>query len=165
MAAVFNVLTHAIVLVATLAMCYFVYKLVEDSSGEVTLVLRTIAVLVGFLAYFGARALGISIPDLLMYSVGTTNVLRFGFIGFVFPSLTGAGVAWFLVRSLRSHVEIGRRVVIMISTFFVVMFADVYAASRAMSVEQGGFNVALLPNLAFTIGMGLYLVLRYVDYD
>jgi hypothetical protein len=56
--------------------------------------------------------------------------------------------------------EIAFRVVILISAFIVTLFSDVYAASYTVS-KTGNIDTSLLPNLTFTIGMGLYIILYY----
>jgi ABC-type Na+ efflux pump permease subunit len=72
-------------------------------------------------------------------------------------------VAWFCLRSLEQHQDVvGPRLIILISTFVVAMFGDVYVATfQTSEVSQQGVNVALLPNLTFTVGMCLYFIFGY----
>jgi hypothetical protein len=82
------------------------------------------------------------------------------FFSILIPWSVGIAVAWYFSWCLQKHIDIAFRVVILISAFIVTLFGDVYAASYAMETS-GSVDTSLLPNLTFTVGMGLYIILNY----
>jgi lamin tail-like protein len=162
MAALFNLLTNLLIVGAVLAMIVFVAVLMFQGGSGIEVVIRTMAAAVGFLIYAGSQAVGLSIPELMLSSIHVTNPESIVIVGVLFPGLAGMAVAWFCLQSIRKIREVGARLVILISTFVVALFGDVYVASfQTSDISQQGINVVLLPNLTFTISMGLYFILRY----
>jgi hypothetical protein len=54
------------------------------------------------------------------------------------------------------------RLIILIITFIIVIFGDVYVTAYDLSRQSDSvLDVMLLPNLTFTIALSLYLILRY----
>jgi hypothetical protein len=161
-AAFFNVLTNVLIVGAVLAMIVFVAVLMFQGGSGIEIVIRTMSAAVGFLIYVGSQAVGLSIPELMLSALSITSPGSVVVLGILFPGLAGMAVAWFCLQSIQSHRDVGARLVILISTFVVAMFGDVYVATfQTSEISQQGLNVALLPNLTFTIGMGLYFILRY----
>lgn len=176
----FNVLANLIVIVGTLIMVAFIARLIFQRSPLIgggrsqaayrdhrryqeEVVIRIIAALVGFLIYFAANALGLSIPSLMLKAISTTNPGAIGLFGAVAPAAAGVIVAWYCLRTLKKSEELAFRLLVLLSTFIIVLFGDVYVASLA-NKELGphGLNVSLLPNATFVIGICLYIVFRYL---
>lgn len=158
---IFIVLTHAVILAGMLGIFYFVYRLIQNDKELLENVIRTAAALTGFLIYFGSKAIGISIPTFMMSSVATTNPYTFGFMTIIAPSAAGVFVAWYTIKSIRQSEDLASRVVILITTFILVMFADVYAATYQVELDRSETMKALVPNLTFTVAICLYLIFRY----
>jgi hypothetical protein len=85
----------------------------------------------------------------------------FGAINVIVPAATGVLVAWYCVRNIRSDEDIAARVVILLATFVLVIFTDVYAATYRTNIETGSINAALMPNLTFTVGLALYVISNF----
>jgi hypothetical protein len=81
-------------------------------------------------------------------------------LGLILPALTGAFVAWYCLRNLHKHEDLAHRIVILISTFILFLFADVYIASLGTLISKD-VNVSLMPNLTFTLGVSLYIIFKY----
>lgn len=158
----FLAITHLLIVVGTGLLVYFTIQLITRAPSTGEKVVRLLALLAGFLSFVGARAIGMNVPDLLFRALQTTNPFRFGILELLLPGLVGAVVAWFLLRSVadREHEAMAFRLMILVTTFVLMLFAEIYAVSFTYASEAT--NAAhLLPNLSFAIGLSLYIVLRY----
>lgn len=165
MAFIFNLITNVLIVLAMLAMISFIGLLIFSGSS-LQILIRILATVTGFLIYFGAKAVGLSIPSLMLSAISTTTPASIGVLGILLPGLAGMIVAWYCLKSIKKSEEVGLRLVILISTFIVVLFGDAYMASLGTAVtSQQGINVALLPNLTFTVGIALYIIFRYLPTD
>jgi hypothetical protein len=166
MATFFNVLTNALVVASALAMVVFVAKLIF-SAGRMEATIRSMAAVTGFLIYVGAEAVGLSIPSLMLEAITVTNPFSIGVIGIILPGFAGAIVAAFLTYAAKREEgeDIYWRLVVLVSTFIVTLFGDVYVQTlgnaQNNAVTPRGLDLALLPNLTFTIGLSLYLIVFY----
>jgi|SRR5829696_3997762 len=177
----FNLLANLLVILGTLAMVAFIVQLIfkgrsffgargrseaayrDHGRFQTEVVIRLIAALTGFLIYFGSQAVGLSIPSLMLAALSTTNPVSIGIFGAVAPASAGIVVAWYCLRVIKKSEELGLRLLVLLSTFIIVLFGDVYVASLAnREFTQQGLNVSLLPNLTFTIGICLYIIFRYI---
>lgn len=161
MAIFFNIVTHILVIAGILSVFYFIYYMIYKTESILEKIIRISALTTGLLIYVGAKAVGISIPGLMMGGISTTNPLTIGFLGVIFPSLIGSFVAWFCIKNLNKSEDLAARLIILISTFIVVMFGDVYVKTYETSAKIDGLNISLLPNLTFTIGLSLYVIFKY----
>jgi|694.fasta_scaffold71133_3 hypothetical protein len=157
----YTILTHAFILIGIVAIAFFVYMLITEGLNSLEKVIRTAAAMTGFLTYFGSKAIGLSIPTLMMNSVSVTNPFIFGFFAVIAPSLSGVIVAWYAMRCIKSSEDIASRILIMIVVLILVMFSDVYAATYQINVEREQAMKYLVPNLTFTIAMCLYVIFKY----
>ncbi len=153
------VLVLLLVLAALGAIVVFLWYVILNDPNAIERLLRVAAFGAGLLAYVGAKALGISIPELMASALAVAAPLSFGFLGVVFPALTGTFVAWFCLRLMRKDDNVAARGLVLFSTFFFTMFADTYAnmASRATSTSVD----LLLPNITFVLGVVLYTIFKY----
>jgi hypothetical protein len=160
MALFFNFITHGIISIGILALVYLIGYSVHKEPKIFEKVILIVSVMIGFLIYFGSKAIGISIPSMMMSAVTTTNPVSIGILAIILPSAAGVTVAWYCIHCLNKSSEIAFRIVILIGTFIVTLFGDVYFATYTVK-SQGNVDITLLPNLTFTIGMGLYVILNY----
>jgi hypothetical protein len=105
------------------------------------------------------------------------NKLKVGLYEAVIPLTAGASVAWFCLRMIRTSSDIGARAIILVAVLMLTMFADVYAVFAAPLVRDAarsslditfvferneGLSAQFaLPNLAFVIGLLLFILFRY----
>ena len=155
-----NIITHIMIILGITGLIFYIGYAVHKEQELLEKFILIISSMTGFLIYFGARALGLSIPSMMMKSVSITNPIRMTFFSIIIPWTVGTIVAWYFGWCLKKHIDIAFRVVILISAFIVTLFSDVYAASYTVSIN-GGIDTSLLPNLTFTVGMGLYIILNY----
>lgn len=142
-------------------MFVFIGAMINSERNWLEKVIKTAAMITGFLIYFGSKSIGISIPAMIAASVQNTNPIVFGFFGLILPSAAGVLVSWYCMKNMRRSEIIASRVVILISAFIAVMFGDVYASTYQIGTVADSMNVALLPNLTFVVGLTLYVIFKY----
>ena len=127
------------------------------------LLVRLFACLAGFAAYIGARVLGLAVPQLLQSSIETSYPVLVPLLKFVIPGGAGVLMAFWFLRALKQGSEIAHRIMILISSFILAVYADIYAAASAIQSEtaKGAVNPNLLPNLAFILAIILYIVFNW----
>ena len=158
----FHGLTHILIIISILGILYFVSEMIFSGRDIIEKAIRMSAFSTGFLIYYGSKSLGISIPLMMIKSLVITNPFSIGLFGILIPSLTGYFVAWFCIRNIKKSDNISARLIILIITFIIVLFGDVYVtAFGTMPSDKPAFSMTLLPNLTFTIALSLYLILRY----
>jgi len=155
-----NIITHIMIIFGIIGLIFYIAYAVYKEETMFEKVILIISAMTGFLIYFGARALGLSIPSMMMASVSVSNPIKMALFSIIIPSSVGIAVAWYFSWCLKQHIDIAFRVVILISAFIVTLFGDVYAASYAVNAGNS-IDTSLLPNLTFTVGMGLYIILNY----
>lgn len=158
---VFTILTHALILIGMLGIFYFIVRMIQNEHNLLERIIRITSAMTGFLIYFGAKAVGFSIPELMMHAVATTHSFTFGVFAMILPAAAGMLVAWYSIRCIERDEDIAMRVVIMITTFILVMFVDVYGATYRVTLGEGEIMKSLVPNLIFTVAMSLYVIFQY----
>ena len=121
---------------------------------------RSFAFLVGPLAILGGRAFDVALPELLLRALSLTNPFLTATVGVALPGGVGALVAWFFIRVLkRGDDDVATRIMILIGTFIMFEFGDVYVAALKIAGAEVGKYLA--PNLAFTLALFLFIALNY----
>ena len=141
--------------------CFLIGSAIRSTAEFSEKVIFVAATMTGFLMYFGSRAMGVAIPALLLPAISDPNPYKVGLIGLLIPGAAGAFVAWHGLRCLHKGTAIFWRLLLMVATFVVTLFGDVYASTFAVAFLKNGVDASLLPNLAFQIGITLHLIFHY----
>lgn len=162
MVGIFTVLTHVTLLLAALGQLTLIIVIILKFSAFIQeQIMRSLAAACGLLIYVGAKAVGVSIPDLIIQSLSTTLPLSIGLLGIALPALSGFILAWYVVRFLNStnalRNVVGMRVLTLIMTFVFFLYCDAYIAAYG---ETRGI-LYLLPNLSFVLSILLYAIFKY----
>jgi len=158
----FQALTHILIILSMLSILYLVANMIFSSDDIIEKTVRISAFATGILIYYGSKTIGMSIPSMMIQSLMITKPFSLGLFGILFPSLTGYFVAWYCVKSIKKNDNTASRLIILIITFIIVIFGDVYVTAYDLSKQSDSvLDVMLLPNLTFTIALSLYLILRY----
>ncbi|MDZ7704561.1 MAG: hypothetical protein U5L04_08780 [Trueperaceae bacterium] len=154
-------LAHLFIVLSVLGCAFLVVRTIVDTHTRAESVVRSVASVVGVFVYVITKALGVTLPQTIIEGVASVSLNR-ALVMWVVPSaLLGWVVAFVLLRSLRRS-GIAIRMVIFIATLLILFFTDTYAAT----FEVGGLaNNALMPNIAFVIGLGFYVMLNYRTED
>lgn len=153
-------LVHLLVIAAIGAMLCFLWYVVINNPDVIERLLRVAAFGAGLLAYVGAKALGISIPELMASALAVVKPLSFSFLGVVFPGLAGTFVAWFCLRLMKKDDNVAARGLVLFSAFFFTMFADTYANLAPQTASSTSVDL-VLPNITFVLGIVLYTIFKY----
>lgn len=153
-------LVHLLVIAAIGAMLVFLWSVVVNNPDVIERLLRVAAFGAGLLAYVGAKALGVSIPELMASALAVVKPLSFGFLGVVFPGLAGTFVAWFCLRLMKKDDNVAARGLVLFSAFFFTMFADTYANLAPQTASSTSVDL-MLPNITFVLGVVLYTIFKY----
>jgi hypothetical protein len=153
----FNIVAHLIIIVGILVIFGFIIKMIVKQENRLERVIRVFALVAGFLIYFMSRAVGISIPDIIVKSLAGTTPLSFGIIGMLFPLILGIFAAWYCVDAMGRISNLPGRVAVLIATFILTLFTDVYVAVFKLPTANK-LHTNLLPNLTFVIGLSLYMI-------
>jgi hypothetical protein len=159
---IFTILTNALIISGALGISYYTYKLISSAPSVGERNVRCLALLSGFLAFIGAKALGIDFPSLLFTSAQLTHPYLLGSVNVAMPGATGAATALLLLKGFkrRGSSDYPLRLMILLATFVLMLFVDVYAA--AVTTDKSlAVNLHLLPNLSFTLGMCVYIIVNY----
>jgi len=152
-------LVHLLIIGTILLLIGVAVGVVVDETSSLERIILSSSLSAGFLAYTAARALGISIPSLLAQSLATSNPFGVAALGLIIPSMCGTFIAWFGLRMMKKDEDVAKRVSLVLGTFIITMFADVYAAMAGeIGLSQGKFA---LPNITFVLGMVFYTIFTY----
>ena len=152
-----NVVTHIIILGGIVGMLVFIIKMIAGGENKLEKTIRTFALIAGFLLYFVTRAIGISLPQFIMTPLAKSAPIFFGIVGMLIPLLLGVFVGWYCLDAMGRQSNLPGRIVILISTFILTMFTDVYVAVMKIP-SSTQIDTNLLPNLTFVIGLLLFVV-------
>jgi hypothetical protein len=120
--------------------------------------LRFLAIVAGFLIYAGSRAVGLSMPELILSSINQSGLGGDVFKTFIIPAGAGIASTWLIIHGLKDSKAIAVRVSLMLATFVLVLLVDSYFSTYSFE-NPGGLNKFLVPNLVFALASVLYAVL------
>ena len=144
------------------AMALFVYTAVREvlrtqHDGEKRM--KALAVFAGALIVVASQATGTSYADFMLGALGGTKPLTFGVFGLVAPAAAGVALAWYFVRKLDRSEIFATRLLMMIGMLAVTQFAVMYGV--AVGEEGFALGQASIPNVAFVVGLFLYMLFNY----
>jgi hypothetical protein len=158
----FAVLTNVLMIGAVLVMFALAAMLVRWSAPtHREQALRALAFCCGLLTVFGAKAVGVSITDLLARSLAEGTPFVLGFVGILLPGAVGAFLGWYFVRVAQRRENIGIRVLIFAAVLAITQFADVYATAIQSQGLDSPPSPQMAPNIAFVVGLCMYIILTY----
>lgn len=159
MGSLFIIVSHAVTVGGILALFIGGYHAVVDVASIHERVARAMAITTGAFAYLAAKALGLSIPTLLLESIEGGKWFSLVSIGVLFPSMAGFFLARYIMRCMKRHDAIALRAMLLVASLVLIMFADVYVVAAGQAKLDT--LQPLLPNLTFLLTMMGYIVFEY----
>lgn len=155
----FIVLSHFVTAAAALALAAAAFHAVYAAGCVHERAARAIALAAGVLAFTAAKAAGLSLPELLLDAIDGGRWLSAFWLAAFFPGLTGVLVGRYVMSRLRRGDVIALRVMLLVSTFVLLLFGDVYVAAA----KQAGYAdlKPLLPNVVFALTLMLDVIFEY----
>jgi hypothetical protein len=155
----FTALIHIIIVGGLVTKLIIIFNVVFGAERHFERVVRASALTTGAMIFFGSRALGISMAELVVRSIRDYKPLSFGLANVVLPGTAGLVATSYFVHCLKRSSNVAIRIAILVGTWSVLQFGEVYmAALSTQGIEIGKANVA---NLMFTLSVSLYLILKY----
>ena len=152
-----NIVTHIIIIFGIVGMFVYTIKMIARGENTLEKIIRIFAMVVGFLVYFIIRAVGVHTPQFILNPLAGSAPVVFGIVGMLIPLLLGVFVAWYCLDAMGRRSNLPGRLVVLISTFILTLFTDIYVAViKVPSSTQIDTN--LLPNLTFVIGLLIFVV-------
>src|SRR3954467_11700572 len=154
-----NTLTAALIIAAAFTLMFMLWKLANDTANTLERAIRIMAFGAGLLTVLGAKAAGVSISDFMVSSLKQSNPVLIGIFGVALPVGTGVLVAWYMKTRMEKGNDFGKRIMVFVGVLITTQFAELYAAA----VHVSGFAPSrpLLPNVAFIVGLVLYIITQY----
>jgi hypothetical protein len=158
MSIVFNIILHILLLGSLLLFAIVFLITAWYAPNTMERYLRIAAIFAGAMVSLGATASGVN------YATYTVNALAQGrsisavahFFSIIIPVLAGAGIGFFLVRTIRTSKVMAFRVMGFVGMLATTAFIEVYA--QAATVTGFKLGAAALPNIGFTAGVILTVV-------
>lgn len=145
------------------ALIYGAYCAVIATKTTSERIVRGIALTAGSFAYLLSKALGLSLPELVLEAVQTGKIFSFVMIAALVPSLAGFLLIRYIVACMKRHDAVAVRIMLMLSALVLVMFADVYMAAAGQAKISD--LRALAPNMSFLLTMMCYVVFEFRPKD
>lgn len=157
-------LIHVILLAALLGKAALLYVVIAKFSPDwQERIMRSIAATCGCSLVLGAKALGLSVPELLLHALTMSGALLTGVIGALLPGAIGFICAWYVCRYFSSRNRrrnvIGMRILAMMMATIVLLYGDTFVA--ALDPAHAGDIKLVLPNLSFALAIMLVAVFKY----
>ena len=123
--------------------------------------IRSISVIVGLFIYIGARGSGLPVTSLILSGTELTTPITFSLFSLFLPFISGFFTTWYFLKIFQKDSEITYRLSIILMSFIIIMFGDVYVATYSRANSFYGYNKSLLPNLLFLMGVAIYFIFNY----
>lgn len=159
MQAIFGFSFHAFVVLGMLSLGYLLYTGVTTSSNRVERMIRAISIATGVFIYGAAKALGMTLTNLIKWSVEFEHWLTFMVVGIVIPSVLGILLAKYTLRVLKSGNYLAMRFLLIVGSVILMQFCDLYIEIGLTAGLQ--ISKELLPNLLFLSCFGLFFVFEF----
>jgi hypothetical protein len=156
---VFSGIMHIAFVGSLCFLIFFIGQTIVEVSDPGERLVRAGAIVFALAVYMGSKSVGMAVPQLLRAVLNQTQPPQLLLFGIGIPFVSGMLVSSLSLWFMRSNVDRAKRLVVILCSFSVVMFVDIYAALVGEMTMQD-FRFAL-PNLTFIAGGLFWLVLRY----
>jgi hypothetical protein len=119
------------------------------------------ALFAGAMIVIGANAAGLSFAEFIVEAVSTNRPAGAAakIVAAAVPAGLGVGLGCYLTNSMRRNRNVAIRVMALVGMLAATQFAEIYAT--AFTEHGPNVGAAAIPNLAFVVGIILWLVLNY----
>ncbi len=160
MVIIFNFILHIAIITGLLGLIYISFKLAwfYKMPSDFERGIRIMACVVGFLLYIGSRAVGLSIPELMISAITQGGYINIFIVTVLLPAGLGVVVTSFIINRLQDSHTIALRIVLMLAVFIIFLLFDSYTLSFGHEIDDNSINKFLLPNMIFTLSACLYAI-------
>ena len=155
----FSILSHVIIIFSFISKFILFGWITFTEEKKDEKILRCMAFSTSLLIFYGARAAKVSLAEFMLKAASLTNPISIGLTSIIAPACAGIIMAGFVVSTIKKNADRAIRIMILFGIFATLQFGDLYL--RALGLEGFSFDKVFLPNISFTISIGLYAILRY----
>lgn len=156
----FLVLEQILILLVITSQIWISVKVIMNAEGAEQYV-RIMSFSTGFLAFLITRALGVTFADLMLATHAADSSVGIVIIGVAFPFLVGVLISEGTIIALKVGMPVPIRMVLLIAAFTLSQAA--YTNYVALYSKITSLDKAFIPNLSYSIAVGLWLTFRYRD--
>jgi hypothetical protein len=138
---------------------FSVFAITFMTKDPVERAIRAGALFSGAMVVLGAQGAGVSYAQFIVKSLSGIKPVTAGLVGATLPGLAGVGMGWYLVRAIRRSQNVAVRILAFVGMLATTQFAEIYAV--ALHARGFALGAAATPNIAFVVGLSLYIMLRY----
>lgn len=156
-----NVLLHAMLIGSMLVFVASSVLVTFKTDSALERAIRASALFCGAMVVLGAQAAGLGFAEFTVSALSNTTLsgTLFKVTGAVVPATFGMIIGHYLSYSVRRSENLAIRVMAFVGTLAATQFAAIYA----VAVNENGLalGASAIPNIAFVVGILLYVVLKY----
>lgn len=156
----FTILEQILILLVIASQIWISINVIMKAEGAEQYV-RIMSFSTGFLAFLISRALGLTFADLMLITHMQENPVGILVIGAIFPFVIGVMISEGTIIALKLGMPVPIRMILMIAAFTLSQAA--YTNYVAISTQITTLDRAFIPNLSYSIAVGLWLTFRYRD--
>jgi hypothetical protein len=156
----FTIAEQVLIILVIVSQIWISIKVILNAEGAEQYV-RIMSFATGFLAFLITRALGVTFADLMLVTHSQESAMGLILIGAIFPFLVGILISEGTIIALRLGMPVPIRMVLLIASFTLSQAA--YTNYVALSAKVTTLDKAFIPNLSYSIAVGLWLTFRYRD--
>lgn len=156
----FNIIEQVLIILVITSQIWISIRVIMNSEGAEQYV-RVMSFCTGFLAFLITRALGVTFADLMLVTHSQDSSFGLILIGAIFPFLVGILISEGTILALRLGMPVPIRMVLLIAAFTLSQAA--YTNYVALASKVTSLDKAFIPNLSYSIAVGLWLTFRYRD--
>ncbi len=156
----FIVLEQVLILMVIASQVWISIKVILSSEGAEQYV-RIMSFSTGFLAFLITRALGVTFADLMLVTHSQNSPVGMILIGAAFPFLVGVLISEGTIFALKLGMPVPMRMLLLIAAFTLSQAA--YTNYIALASKVTSLDKAFIPNLSYSVAVGLWLTFRYRD--
>ncbi len=156
----FLVLEQLLIILVIASQIWISIKVIMSAVGAEQYV-RIMSFSTGFLAFLITRALGVTFADLMLATHSADSSFGIIVIGAVFPFLVGILISEGTIIALKLGTPVPIRMLLLIASFTLSQAA--YTNYVALYSKVTSLDKAFIPNLSYSVAVGLWLTFRYRD--
>ncbi len=128
--------------------------------------IQLLSICTGYILFLGAKALGVSMPNLLMKSLLTVNITYHILLWGIPTALLGYFATNFFIKILKKNTAKSIRVLLIVLCFTILQLKDIYTINELINNQQienidNIRTAALFSNLTFYLGILLYIISKF----
>lgn len=155
---VFTVLEQMLIMLVIGSQLYIAINFILKSDGAEQYV-RIMSFATGFLTFLISRALGMTFADMMLAAQIQDSLWKTIVIGGMMPFMVGILVSEGTILALRLGKPVPIRLILMIGAFTICQAA--YTNYVALTAKVTTLDKAFIPNLCYSIAVGLWLTFRF----